>query len=203
MADQYNVWILEDDPYGELYFEGEPADYRSLKSMDTSGRVVNLGTFSKILSPGMRVGWMVGPQNVIAKCEIARQAQDACGTSFTQLICADYMASGRIQPALANMRNGYRQKRDLMGDSICAHFPDWVGVSQPNGGFFFWLDLKGRLASKTFFNRCIDRGVALVTGHAFMPQADADRCCRVAFSSADVSKIDQGIAKMGHILKNI
>ncbi len=203
LASKYSIFIIEDDPYSELYFEGEPEDYQSIKKMDKNGMVINIGTFSKMLSPGMRVGWMVGPETVVGKCEVARQFQDACGSSFTQVLCADYMTSGLIKPTLEKMRVSYRKKRDSMAENIKQCFPDWVKISQPKGGFFFWIDLGGRIGSKDFFKRAIDRGVAIITGHAFMPPEDAERCCRLSYSTASQDQIEKGICILGNILKEV
>lgn len=203
LAKKYGVLIIEDDPYQELYYEGIIDDYLSIKTQDKDNMVVNLGTFSKILSPGMRVGWMIGAPEFVNKCEITKQSQDACGASYTQMICADYINSGRIYPALDHMRDGYRLNRDRMRDAISANFPGWIKVSQPKGGFFFWLDLDNRLGSKDFFHRCIARGVAIITGHPFVPDPEGERYCRICFSSSSPDQIDRGIEIMGQILKNI
>lgn len=203
LANKYGVIIIEDDPYGELYFEGSPEDYRSIKTRDRNNMVINIGTFSKMLSPGMRVGWMVGPELPVSKCETVRQSQDACGASFTQVLCADYMSSGLIYPALEKMRGAYKERRDAMAAAINDFFPDWVKVSHPNGGFFFWLNFGNRIGSRDFFKRGIDRGVAVITGHAFMPPEDAECCCRVSYSTATPQKIREGIEILGNVLHEV
>ncbi|OQY28415.1 MAG: hypothetical protein B6244_07385 [Candidatus Cloacimonetes bacterium 4572_55] len=203
LAHKYQVLIIEDDPYVELYYEGSPEDYRSLKSLDKNNIVINIGTFSKMLSPGMRVGWMVGPELPVSKCEVARQSQDACGSSFTQMLCADYVSSGMIYPSLEKIREGYRIKRNLMKNAIESYFPDWIKRSEPKGGFFFWIDLQGRIGSKELFKRAIDKGVAVITGHAFMPPGDGERCCRLSFSSSKKEDIGKGIKILGDILKKL
>ncbi len=198
---RFDLLILEDDPYYELYFRGGPADYRNYKSRDAEDRVVLVNTFSKILSPGIRLGWMVGPQRLVAACEVAKQSEDACSSSFSQVLAADYLAGGFVEAYTARMRPIYGEKCRLMLERLEAELPSGVSWSRPDGGFFIWVTLPEGLDSEQLLAESIRHGVAFVTGAPFHVDGGGRNKLRLAFSNSSPEEIRQGIARLAGAIR--
>jgi 2-aminoadipate transaminase len=203
IARQYNIPIVEDDPYGELFYEGGEEDYLPIKRLDTDGKVIYLGTFSKLLSPGLRVGWIVAERDLAAKLELQKQSFDACTPTFSQVIARDYMSRGYINIYINKMRRVYQEKRDTMLDALKRYMPRGVQWTTPKGGFFIWLTLPEKIDAEEVFKKAVERKVAFVTGDAFLPEGYAKNHIRLAYSDLDTGRIEKGIELLAGVLSEM
>lgn len=202
LALKFGVPIIEDDPYGELFFSGIAEDYSPIKKLSGAEEaVVLINTFSKILSPGMRLGWMTGSESLVGQAEIAKQSVDACSNSYTQVVAADYLEKGYVEGYVKSMRQVYGEKAACMLSAMEKHFPGACSWSKPKGGFFIWVTLPTSIGAKALFEACIKKNVAFVTGHAFCEAGQGDRFIRLAFSNAPLSNIEKGIEIIGQTMK--
>jgi 2-aminoadipate transaminase len=208
LAVQYKVLVVEDDPYGELYFGATPPPPRIMSlSKDVPGSrdwLAYCGSFSKVLSPGLRVGWMIAPPALLANAVMCKQFSDAHTSNLSQAIAADYLALNRMDAALAVVRKTYAERAQTMADCLRKELGDAVSFTQPQGGMFFWMRLTGA-GGKTqdageFAKRAIEKGVAFVPGAPFYA-TNADRATlRLSFATADVGKIVEGVGRLGRAL---
>ncbi|OGS37177.1 MAG: hypothetical protein A2293_11640 [Elusimicrobia bacterium RIFOXYB2_FULL_49_7] len=201
MAEKHDFLILEDDPYCELFFEGEETVYRSLKSMDDHERVIYLGTFSKTLAPGFRIGYAVASKTIKEKMELAKQSVDACSPSFSQVVAAEYLKRGLCAHYVASMRRVYHDKCRTMLDVLERELPSTVSFTRPKGGFFIWLTLPTGADARTVFQECVEHGVAFVTGAGFCIEAKGEERIRLAFSNASLMDIKKGTALLCSVLR--
>jgi DNA-binding transcriptional MocR family regulator len=204
LAVKYNTLIVEDDPYGDLYFnEAPPPSILSL-SQDVPGSrelIAHCGSMSKVLSPGLRVGWMIGPAELLAKATMCKQFSDAHTSTFAQATAAQYLKAGRMPATLARVRKVYGERAVAMGAALQRELGDAVEFTQPQGGLFFWARLTGA-GGKTkdageFAKRAIEQGVAFVPGAPFYADAPDVSTFRLSFATADVAKIEEGMARLG------
>jgi DNA-binding transcriptional MocR family regulator len=204
LAVKYNTLIVEDDPYGDLYFnEAPPPSILSL-SKDVPGSrelIAHCGSMSKVLSPGLRVGWMIGPAELLAKATMCKQFSDAHTSTFAQATAAQYLKAGRMPATLARVRKVYGERAVAMGAALKRELGDAVEFTQPQGGLFFWARLTGA-GGKTkdageFAKRAIEQGVAFVPGAPFYADAPDVSTFRLSFATADVGKIEEGVARLG------
>jgi DNA-binding transcriptional MocR family regulator len=199
--------IVEDDPYGELYFDAPPPPSLLALSDHVPGSrdwLAYCGSFSKILSPGLRVGWMVAPPEWLAKATMCKQFSDAHTSNLTQAICAHYLTLNRLNPSLAVVRKTYAERARVMAESLRRELGDAIEFNPPRGGMFFWARLtgaKGQPANATeFAKRAIDQLVAFVPGAPFYAHDPDMATLRLSFATADVAKIEEGIARLGRAL---
>ena len=204
LAVKYNTLIVEDDPYGDLYFnEAPPPSILSL-SKDVPGSrelIAHCGSMSKVLSPGLRVGWMIGPAELLAKATMCKQFSDAHTSTFAQATAAQYLKAGRMPATLARVRKVYGERAVAMGAALQRELGDAVEFTQPQGGLFFWARLTGA-GGKTkdageFAKRAIAQGVAFVPGAPFYAGEPDVSTFRLSFATADVAKIEEGMARLG------
>ncbi len=198
LAKEYNFIILEDNPYGEIRFEGEPI--QSMKSMDTEDRVIYLGSFSKTFIPGIRVGWIVANEGVIQKLACAKQATDLCSNSLGQRMAYRFASSGYIDTHVSSLTARYKEKCDLMLSCMDKHFPEGVTWTRPEGGFFIWVTLPEGMNARDLLYKAIERRVAFVDGAGFFVNGNGKNTARFAFSEACPDKIRRGIAILGEIM---
>lgn len=198
LAREYNFIILEDNPYGEIRFEGEPI--RSIKSMDTEGRVVYLGSFSKTFIPGIRVGWIVAEEALIQKIACAKQATDLCSSTLGQRMACRFAESGYLEEHVSALISRYKAKRDLMLSCFERHFPRGVTWTRPEGGFFIWLTLPEGMSSRQLLLKAAERKVAFVDGAGFFVNNNGKNTARFAFSEACPEKIRRGTEILGELL---
>ncbi len=198
ISERYQVPIIEDDPYGEVRFEGERLP--SLITMDIS-HVIALRTFSKILSPGLRLGWIVGDPQAIRKIVIAKQAADLCSPSITQFIVYEFLKRGYLEPYLETVRREYKKKRDAMLQAMEKYFPSEVKWTKPGGGLFVWATCPKYIDTQELFYEAIEEKVAFVIGAAFYPHRNIHNCMRLNFSLPSIEQIEEGIKRLGKILK--
>jgi len=207
MAVKYQTLIVEDDPYGDLYFgEAPPPSIMSL-SQDVPGSrefIAHCGSLSKVLSPGLRIGWMIAPAELLAKATMCKQFSDAHTSTFAQATAAQYLKSGRMPATLANVRKVYGERAKAMGAALKRELGDAIEFTQPNGGLFFWARLtgaNGKIAdANVLAKKAIDQLVAFVPGAPFFASNPDVSTLRLSFATANVEKIEEGIARLGKAL---
>jgi 2-aminoadipate transaminase len=199
LAREYGVPIMEDDPYGDLYFGAErPA---SMKSLDTADGVMLLRTFSKTLSPGLRVGYAVLPREVLSRIMPAKQSADLHTGGLNQVLIHEYLVSGKLEAHLAHIREVYRARRDVMLGALEAHFPAGCRWTKPEGGLFVWVELPEGLSAQALLEEAVLRKVAFIPGQAFFADKSGDHTCRLNFSNASEEKIVEGVKRLGEVIR--
>ncbi len=200
IAHEYDVLILEDNPYSELRYDGE--SIRSIYSMDKENRTIYLGTFSKVLAPGLRVAWTVAPQELMNKLIITKQAADLCTSTFAQYMAYEYLAQGLMDTHIEKIKDIYRIKRDTMLASLDKYFPPGTTWTKPEGGMFIWAKLPEEIDTGLMIERAIENKVAYVIGAAFHADRSGKNCMRLNYTYASLDKIDEGIKKLADTIKN-
>ena len=196
---QYGVKILEDNPYGELRFAGEHIP--AIKSLDTEGIVYYAGTFSKVLSPGLRVGYLVAPKPAIQKVVVCMQASTVHTPIFSQMICYRFMKETDFGAHLGGLREIYRRKSDLMVEGL-KPLSDKIEFIAPEGGLFIWCKLPDDVDMPAFCLNAVQNKVAVVPGSAFMPtDADKTQCFRLNFSTPTDEQLKKGMDILGDIVR--
>ena len=199
--------IVEDDPYGELYFgQAPPPSLLALSDQVPGSReyLVHCGSLSKILSPGLRVGWMIAPPELLARATMCKQFSDAHTSNLTQAIGAHYLTLGRLDAALGVVRSTYAERARVMAASLQRTLGDAIAFDAPQGGMFFWARLTGAKGGPAnaaeFAKRAIEQLVAFVPGAPFYPHDPDPATLRLSFATADVAKIEEGVARLGAAL---
>ena len=207
LAVKYNTLIVEDDPYGDLYFgDAPPPSMLALSDSVPGSRdlLVHCGSLSKVLSPGLRVGWMIAPPALLANATMCKQFSDAHTSTFAQATAAQYLQSGRMPGTLDKVRRVYAERAQAMGDGLRQHLGDAVEFVQPQGGLFVWARLTGAGGKLSNGNdlakRAIEKGVAFVPGAPFYCANPDMATLRLSFATADVAKIAEGIERLGAAL---
>jgi 2-aminoadipate transaminase len=201
IAERYDLIVIEDTPYRQLRYSGNSVT--PMITLDKSDRVLSLFTFSKIFAPGFRLGWIVGPKEIIEKIIMAKQAADLCTSPFTQSITYEYLKRGYLEKQINIIRKDYMEKRDKMLSSLEKYMPKLEGLSwtHPEGGLFLWVNLPEYMDSRELFLKAIDKKVAFVIGEAFHPQAKCKNAFRLNFSYATKENIDEGIKRLANAIK--
>ena len=207
MAVKYQTLIVEDDPYGDLYFgEAPPPSLLALSSQVPGSRdlLVHCGSLSKVLSPGLRVGWMVGPAELLARATMCKQFSDAHTSTFAQATAAQYLQSGRMPATLDRVRQVYAQRAQTMGEVLRSELGAAIEFVQPQGGLFVWARLTGADGKSSdaaaFAKRAIERGVAFVPGMPFYCANGDPATFRLSFATAAEDKIRDGVARLAQAL---
>ena len=207
LAVKYQVLMVEDDPYGDLYFgEVPPPSLLALSSTVAGSRdwVAYCGSMSKVLSPGLRVGWMVAQNALLANAVMCKQFSDAHTSTFAQATAAQYLKAGRMPATLAKVRKVYAERARAMGKALQRELGDAVEFTQPEGGLFFWARLTGQGGklrdAGEFAKRAIEQGVAFVPGAPFYAANPDLSTFRLSFATAGVDKIEEGMARLGKAL---
>ncbi|MEZ2293178.1 PLP-dependent aminotransferase family protein [Variovorax sp. RCC_210] len=207
LAVKYQTLVVEDDPYGDLYFGEAPPPSIMALSKDVPGSrelIAHCGSLSKVLSPGLRIGWMIAPAELLAKATMCKQFSDAHTSTFSQATAAQYLKSGRMPGTLAHVREVYGQRAQAMGSALKRELGDAVSFVQPNGGLFFWARLtgaNGKLAdANVLAKRAIEKLVAFVPGAPFFAENPDVATLRLSFATADVAKIEEGVKRLGQAL---
>jgi 2-aminoadipate transaminase len=199
VARERELLVLEDNPYGLLRYEGDPLP--TLYALDGGDFVIYLGTFSKILSPGVRLGWSVGPRPVLDKMNVGKQATDLCSSSLTQLFVAAYFASGRWQDYVHSLREIYRRRRDVMLDALAECFGRESSWTHPQGGLFIWATLPDYIDTTDLLARALDQHVAFVPGRAAFLDGRGASSMRLNFSGVGEADIREGIRRIGEVVR--
>lgn len=210
LADRYGVPIIEDDPYGRLRFEGEnlPAvevlDAESrVQNGHYTGNVIYLSTFSKILAPGIRLAWVIAPEEVIRKLTIAKQGTDLHSSTFSQIVAYEVCKTGFISDHIKVINQVYQERRDTMLDALTEHMPDGVSWTHPQGGLFLWVRLPEICNTTELFPLATKNKVAYVPGESFYPYSGGLNSMRLNFSYSSPEKINEGISRLGTMLKEV
>ncbi|MGK4219203.1 PLP-dependent aminotransferase family protein [Kocuria marina] len=202
LAHTWGAMILDDDPYGELRFSGDPVPgFRELSPDDPL--VFSVRTFSKILAPGLRVGWVDADPRLRELLIAGKQAMDTCANVPAQHIVAEYIARGGYDEHLAGLRTEYKRRKEAMDASIAAHLGDRVRTTDPDGGFFLWVTLQGddaRVSSSRLFEIALAEGVAFIPGPALSPSGRFQDAFRLCFASSTPERIEEGLQRLARTL---
>jgi len=200
LAAAHGVPLVEDDPYGSLRFEGDALP-SLLAIAGAAGGVIQLSTFSKTLAPGLRVGWVVAPAEVIGRLALAKQGTDLHTGTLDQYIVHELLAGGQIEAGLPVIVARYRERRDTMLAALAEHFPADVRWTRPTGGMFLWVTLPRGIDASDLLPPAVERGVAFVPGKSFFPNGGGENTMRLNFSNAAPERIREGIARLGSLLR--
>jgi 2-aminoadipate transaminase len=198
LAREYDIPVIEDDPYGRLRFEG--GHVKPLRALDDE--VIYLGTFSKIFAPGLRLGWMTAPHPILAKVLLAKQAADLCGSAFAQVTAERYFSGTRWRRVLQGLTRTYAERRGAMLSALEEHFPAEVRWTHPEGGFFVWVELPSFIDAGTLLAEAVEHGVTFVPGSAFYPDGRGRNCMRLAFCYAEPEAITEGIRRLSEVIED-
>ena len=198
VAHERELLVLEDNPYGLLRYEGEPPT--PLLSLDGGIYVMYLGTFSKILSPGIRLGWVVAPPPVLEKITLGKQAADLCTSTLSQLMVQAYFAEGRWRDYVESLTEIYRARRDTMLDALADHFPPQADWTRPLGGLFIWATLPDFIDTTDLLARALHENVAFVPGEAAFLDGRGRSAMRLNFSGSNEDAIREGVRRIGEIV---
>ncbi|WP_027478742.1 PLP-dependent aminotransferase family protein [Curvibacter gracilis] len=207
LAVKYQTLVIEDDPYGDLYFGAAPPPSLLNLSASVPGSrelLVHCGSLSKVLSPGLRVGWMIAPAELLAKATMCKQFSDAHTSTFAQATAAQYLKAGRMPATLAKVRAVYAERAQAMGQALRRELGDAIEFTQPQGGLFIWARLTGAGGKvgdgNVLAKRAIEKGVAFVPGAPFFCANPDHATLRLSFATADVAKIEEGVARLAQAL---
>jgi 2-aminoadipate transaminase len=197
-AARRDVLIVEDDPYGSLYFEDVAAerDTRPIRADDSSGRTIYLSTVSKTLAPGLRVGWMVAPAPLIERIDTAKQGADLTSGVLDQRLVHEALRAGVVDRLAPRLRERYRAKRTAMEQAIRAHLGDALSWPSPKGGFFVWATLPPGEHDETLLGRALEQGVVFVIGSAFFVDGTGHDTIRLSFSAPSIEEIENGVQRL-------
>lgn len=199
IAEKYDLPILEDNAYGEVRFEGERIP--SIKSLDTKGNVIYMGSFSKILSPGMRVGWLCGTKEIVEQAEKIKNGMDLQSAELAQRQVARFLEDYDLDEHLNKINSVYKKRRDTMISAIEREFPKEAKYYYPEGGMFIWVELPDYINTRTLFDEAVKNKVAYVAGGSFYPAGDVESSMRLNYSMMTEDKIEEGIKILGKLLK--
>ena len=194
----HNMVLVEDNPYGELRFIGE--DLPSMKSY-LGDRTIVLGSFSKVVTPGLRLGWICAATDVMDKIVVAKQSSDLHSNYLSQRAVYQYLIDHDLDEHILNIRKVYKRQRDLMVSMIEQHFPEEIEYTKPEGGMFLWATLPENLSSLNLFKLAMEENVAFVPGRAFYVDGGGDNTLRLNFSNSDEEKIEEGIKRLAKVIK--
>jgi len=198
IARERELLVLEDNPYGLLRYEGDPLP--TLYELDGGMFVIYLGTFSKILSPGVRLGWTVAPRPVLEKMNIGKQAADLCSSSMSQHFVAAYFNSGAWPEYVRSLTEIYRRRRDVMLDALAEHFPREAEWTLPQGGLFIWATLPDYIDTTDLLARALSDDVAFVPGRAAYLDGRGGSSMRLNFSGVPEDDIREGVRRIGAVI---
>lgn len=199
IASEYDFLIIEDDPYGELVFEGKPIP--PIKSFDKRGRVIYISTFSKILAPGFRLGWVVASKEILDKFILAKQATDLCTNTFSQYVAYEYINGGFLDKQVEEIKALYKKNRDVMIEELNKNFPKGVTWTVPKGGMFIWLTLPKTIDTRLMFKKAMAKKIAYVIGEAFYPEGGNYNSMRLNFSYSDEKTIREGVKRLAEVIE--
>ncbi len=197
LAEKYGLLILEDDPYNALRFSGEPQP--SIKSFDKSGNVVKLMSFSKTVSPGLRVGAAYADKQIIAKFNLGKQGQDVHTANLNQVMVAEYIKSGAYPKGVEKNCALYKAKMELMYEQAVRYLPEGTAIVKPMGGMFLWAELPGGINATELFQEGVNRKVAYVPGTHFYAEGGHHNTLRLNFTMVEDDRIEKGMKTLGEL----
>lgn len=200
LAEDYDLLILEDSPYRGLRYEGE--NIPAFQSLDSSDRVITVYTFSKILSPGLRLGWAVAPPDIISRLVTAKQSTDACTPALTQCVVNEFCRRNLLAKHIERLKSIYKEKRNVMLQALKDYMPDEVKWTKPKGGLFLWMTLPHGIDTSSMLGDAIgEEGVAYTPGVAFFADGQGQNTMRLNFSYPSISQIREGIERLARVIK--
>ena len=202
LAKKYSLPILEDNPYGELRFAGE--EIPTIKSMDTEGLVIYCSSFSKVLSAGMRLGFVIAPEAIVSKMAVAKQGEDVHTNGFFQMLCHRFLTECDLDGHVQSIRALYRRKAALMISALEKHLPPEITFTRPEGGLFLWCTLPEEVDMNAFVQEALARKVAVVPGTAFNCDTSApSRSFRLNYSTPTDEEIEEGVKRLGEAARAV
>ena len=199
VVNKYNLPVLEDNPYGELRFEGESLP--SIKSFDEAGNILCTGSFSKIFCPGFRIGWIAGDKEIIRKYVLVKQGTDLQCNTIAQMTIAEYLKRYDIDKHIAKIVEVYRKRRNVAIESIERYFPDTIKFTRPEGGLFTWIELPEGISARDVLVRSLEKKIAFVPGGSFYPNGNKENTLRINYSNMPEDKIEKGLKTLGEVVK--
>ena len=198
-----DIVMLEDDPYSELYFYEEDKELLvPMKNLEPEGvPIMYTGTFSKILGPGMRLGWLLAPKDIYQKCEVMKQSIDACSSTFTQVIADAYVRNGYLKPYVAEMRGIYKRRMEITLTALDKYMPEGVSWVKPRGGFYVWVQLPNNMDATDVLKKSLVNGALFVVGKTFDPEGVKNDCLRLSYSYPTEEQLDKGVKIIADAIK--
>ncbi len=198
-----NIILLEDDAYGELYFDKR--DKELTKPMKTilpeQVPICYTSSFSKYVGPGLRLGWLLAPPAIFEKCELAKQSMDACSSTFTQVLVHEFLVQNKISGYLEKLRKTYLRRSQIMLTALQENMPEKVTWTKPRGGFYIWVKLPHNIDATDILKKSIKGGAVFVIGQTFDPLGKKNDCFRLAFSHTPEEKIEEGVKIIANAVK--
>lgn len=200
-----DIPLIEDDAYGDLCFhEKDRPRLRPLKAIDPEGiDICYTGSFSKILGPGLRLGWLLAPEPIASKCELLKQSADACSPSFTQVLADAFIRSGKIYPYIEKVRLEYKTRAEAMSAALREHLPGYVRWNEPSGGFYIWLNLPESADASEIMKKSIEGGAVFVAGKTFDPDGMKNNALRLSYCNNTPEEIWRGIPVVADAIRAV
>ncbi|GAB6101767.1 PLP-dependent aminotransferase family protein [Thermococcus atlanticus] len=198
LSEDFDFIIVEDNPYGELRYSGSPV--KAIKHFDKSGRVINLGTFSKIFVPGFRLAWLIASEELMEKLEVGKLTTDVCSNTVGQYVTWTFMRKGLLKKHIQRLTESYGPKRDAMLEALDDFMPENVSWTKPDGGMFIWLTIDDNVDTKEMLEDAVKRGVAYVPGKVFYALKGGENQMRLNFTFESVERIREGIKKLAKLI---
>ena len=198
LAEKYDVYVLEDNPYGEIRFAGQHVP--AVKSFDKSGHVLYMSTFSKTLAPGFRLGWLVADEDVVNKLTVLKQSADLHTDNLAQFAVAQFFADNDVDAHVKEISALYGKRKDLMLEGIKKYFPEGVKYTDPEGGMFLWVEVPGVDDTVEVFKECLEHDVAFVPGDPFFAGEVQPGAFRLNYSNMKEDQIEVGLKRLGAAL---
>jgi DNA-binding transcriptional MocR family regulator len=195
------TFIIEDDPYGQLAFRGQPP--QPIKAIDREERVIYLGSFSKVLCPGLRVGWIVASREILAQYNLAKQNHDLHTSAFDQELINAFLEEESLPGQIERLRSSYAVRCEAMLSALEKEFPDGTRFARPEGGLFTWVELPEGVNARELLVLAMQEKVAFIPGDGFYATRPIPNTLRLNFSAMGPEKIKQGIAILGRIVRNL
>lgn len=200
---RHQVLIVEDDPYGDLWFPDVTGaeSTRPIKADDVDGQVIYLQSTSKTLAPTFRTAWVVAPESIVTRLDVAKQSADLCSSSLDQRIVHEAIVRGVLDEQLPRLREAYARKRDVMSRALAAQCADLARWTPPRGGFFLWVQLPDGLDTQALLPAAVEAQVIYVAGAPFFVDGSGSNALRLAFSAASATRIEEGIARLAGVIR--
>ncbi|GAA0864943.1 PLP-dependent aminotransferase family protein [Paraclostridium tenue] len=198
VINKFEIPVVEDNPYGELRFEGEILP--SLKSMDEKGLVIFLGSFSKIFCPGYRIGWVCASPQILSKFVFVKQGADLQASTISQREVSKFIEVYDLDAHVEKIKTVYKKRRDLMLSTIKEYFPEGIEYTHPEGGLFTWIELPSHLDARKIMEKCLENNVAYVPGGSFFPNGGKENTFRLNYSNMPDEKIVEGVKRLAEAL---
>lgn len=203
MLDGKDIPLIEDDAYSDLYFyEEDNESLKTIKAINPKGiDVCYTSTFSKIIGPGLRLGWILLPDAIYEKCELIKQSMDSCSPSFTQVIADKFLQTGFLEKYIDSIRLEYKKRAEAMVGALNKYMPNEVKFTEPRGGFYLWLQLPEHVDATALLKKAIAKGVVFVAGKTFDPHGEKNNFIRLSYCNAPIDKINEGIPIVAEVIK--